>query len=86
MGVLAASICCAPCSDGCGDLRKYAHEVRQNLRTPVCAQVMMYNSWRDGMDVSVKHLVPEKLPPFVLQKASEAQQAAKAITQAAEVR
>ena len=44
----------------------------------------MYNSWRDGMDVSVKHLVPEKLPPFVLQKASEAQQAAKAITQAAE--
>ena len=37
------------------------------------------------MDVSVKHLVPEKLPPFVLQKASEAQQAAKAITQAAEV-
>ena len=49
-------------------------------------QVMMYNSWRDGMDVSVKHLVPQKLPPFVLQKASEAQQAAKAITQAAEVR
>ena len=49
------------------------------------AQVMMYNSWRDGMDVSVKHLVPQKLPPFVLQKASEAQQAAKAITQAAEV-
>lgn len=49
-------------------------------------QVMMYNTYRDGMDVSVKHLVPEKLPPFVLKKASDAQQAAKAITKAAEVR
>ena len=49
------------------------------------AQVMMYNTYRDGMDVMVKHLVPDKLPQFVLQKALDAQQAAKAITQAAEV-
>ena len=46
---------------------------------------MMYNTYRDGMDVTVKHLVPDKLPRFVLQKASDAQQAAKAITEAAEV-
>ena len=50
------------------------------------AQVMMYNTYRDGMDVTVKHLVPDKLPHFVLRKASDAQQAAKAITQAAEVK
>ena len=49
------------------------------------AQVMMYNTYRDGMDVTVKHLLPDKLAQFVLQKASDAQQAAKAITQAAEV-
>ena len=48
-------------------------------------QVMSYNSYRAGMDVTVKHLVPDKLPQFVLQKASDAQQAAKAITKAAEV-
>ena len=46
----------------------------------------MYNAYREGMDVAVKHLVPDKLPQFVLQKASDAQQAAKAITEAAEVR
>lgn len=45
----------------------------------------MYNTYRDGMDVTVKHLVPDKLPQFVLQKASDAQQAARAITEAAEV-
>ena len=45
----------------------------------------MYNTYREGMDVTVKHLVPDKLPQFVLQKASDAQQAAKAITEAAEV-
>ena len=49
------------------------------------AQVMMYNTYKDGMDVTVKHLVPDKLPRFVLRKASDAQQAAKAITQAAGV-
>jgi len=48
-------------------------------------QVMAYNSYRAGMDVTVKHLVPDKLPQFVLQKASDAQLAAKAITKAAEV-
>ena len=46
---------------------------------------MAYNSYRAGMDVTVKHLVPDKLPQFVRQKASDAQQAAKAITKAAEV-
>ena len=51
----------------------------------VSTQVMVYNSYKDGMDVTVRHLVPEKLPAFVLQKASDAQQAAKAVTEAAEV-
>ncbi len=47
--------------------------------------MMVYNSYKDGMDVTVRHLVPEKLPAFVLRKASDAQQAAKAVTEAAEV-
>lgn len=58
---------------------------REDRDFGVSAQVMVYNSYKDGMDVTVRHLVPEKLPAFVLQKASDAQQAAKAVTQAAEV-
>ena len=58
---------------------------REDRDFGMSAQVMVYNSYKDGMDVTVRHLVPEKLPAFVLQKASDAQQAAKAVTQAAEV-
>lgn len=60
-------------------------QVLKGDRGLISAQVMSYNSYRAGMDVTVKHLVPDKLPQFVLQKASDAQQAAKAITKAAEV-
>ena len=71
----------------CATWHKVYHHLtdRDNREFGVSAQVMVYNSYKDGMDVTVRHLVPEKLPAFVLQKASDAQQAAKAVTEAAEV-
>jgi hypothetical protein len=71
----------------CAAWHKVYHQLleRDNRDFGVSTQVMVYNSYKDGMDVTVRHLVPEKLPAFVLQKASDAQQAAKAVTEAAEV-